>query len=364
MSSIWSDRPFLIVLAAVLAVALLLVVSVAVPFGLSVYLANAIGQLATFAVLALSLDLIWGYLGILSLGHGLFFGIGGYVAAMYLLKHSYEVTGKVPDFMQFMGWTALPFYWAGFGFFSYAVLVAAAVTLLISGVFGYVSFRSRVGGVYFAIITQALVYVAMLLMFRNDTGFGGNNGMTGFTIVFGWPIGQRGVVIAIAAVSVAALALTMLGCRLLLQSRFGVLMIAARDDEVRLRTLGYDTLLLKLAVWCLSALIAALAGMLYVPQVGIINPRLLAPDLSLEIAVWVAIGGRGHLIGAVIGAVLVNALKFWLSAAAPELWPFILSGLIVLVAFVFPNGLIDLAKFRLHRPLISRQLSSETPELR
>jgi urea transport system permease protein len=364
MSSVWSDRPFLIVLATVLAVALLLVISIAVPFGLSAYLANAIGQLATFAVMALSLDLIWGYLGILSLGHGLFFGIGGYVAAMYLLKHSYEVTGKVPDFMQFMGWTALPFYWAGFGFFSYAVLVAAAVTLLISGVFGYVSFRSRVGGVYFAIITQALVYVAMLLMFRNDTGFGGNNGMTGFTIIFGWPIGQRGVVIAIAAVSVAALAVTMLGCRLLLQSRFGVLMIAARDDEVRLRTLGYDTLLLKLAVWCLSALIAALAGMLYVPQVGIINPRLLAPDLSLEIAVWVAIGGRGHLIGAVIGAVLVNALKFWLSAAAPELWPFILSGLIVLVAFVFPNGLIDLAKFRLHRPLISRQLSSETPELR
>jgi urea transport system permease protein len=347
----------------VLAAALLLVISVAVPFGLSAYLANAIGQLATFAVLALSLDLIWGYLGILSLGHGLFFGVGGYVVAMYLLKHSFEVTGRVPDFLQFMGWSAFPFYWAGFGFFSYALLVATAVTLLISGVFGYVSFRSRVGGVYFAIITQALVYVAMLLMFRNDTGFGGNNGMTGFTIIFGWPIGLKAVTIAMAAVSVLVLALTMLGCRLLLQSRFGVLMIAARDDEVRLRTLGYDTLLLKLAVWCLSALIAALAGMLYVPQVGIINPRLLSPDLSLEIAVWVAIGGRGHLIGAVIGAVLVNALKFWLSAAAPELWPFILSGLIVLVAFVFPNGLIDLAKFRLHRPLIS-QLSSETPELR
>jgi urea transport system permease protein len=364
MNPVWSDRPFLTVLAVVSAAALLLVGSIALPFGLSAYLANAIGQLATFAVLALSLDLIWGYLGILSLGHGLFFGIGGYVAAMYLLKHSFEVTGKVPDFMQFMGWTSFPFYWAGFGFFSYAVLVAAAVTLLISGVFGYVSFRSRVGGVYFAIITQALVYVAMLLMFRNDTGFGGNNGMTGFTVIFGWPIGLKAVTIAIAAGSVVVLALTLLGCRLLLQSRFGVLMIAARDDEVRLRTLGYDTLLLKLAIWCLSALIAALAGMLYVPQVGIINPRLLAPDLSLEIAVWVAIGGRGHLIGAVIGAVLVNALKFWLSAAAPELWPFILSALIVLVAFVFPNGLVDLAKFKLHRPLISRQLSSETPELR
>jgi urea transport system permease protein len=237
------------------------------------------------------------------------------------------------------------------------------VTLLISGIFGYVSFRSRVGGVYFAIITQALVYVAMLLMFRNDTGFGGNNGMTGFTVMFGWPIGERGVVIAMAAVSILLLGLTLLGCRLLLQSRFGVLMIAARDDETRLRTLGYNTLLLKLTIWCLSALIAALAGMLYVPQVGIINPRLLAPDLSLEIAVWVAIGGRGHLIGAVIGAVLVNAIKFWLSAAAPDLWPFILSGLIVLVALVFPNGLVDLAKLKFRRTMLS-SLAAETTESR
>jgi urea transport system permease protein len=364
MKSLAADRPFLILLAAALAVALLLVISMATPFGVSAYLANAIGQLAAFAVLALSLDLIWGYLGILSLGHGLFFGIGGYVIAMHLLKHSHEVSGKVPDFMQFMGWSEFPLYWAGFGFFPYALLVSAAVTLLISGMFGYVSFRSRVGGVYFAIITQALVYVAMLLMFRNDTGFGGNNGMTGFSVVFGWPIGLPGVVIAMAAASVLALGMTLLGCRLLLESRFGMLMIATRDDEIRLRTLGYETLRLKLAVWCLSALIAALAGMLYVPQVGIINPRLLSPELSLEIAVWVAIGGRGHLIGAVIGAVLVNAIKFWLSAAAPELWPFILSGLIVLVVLVFPNGLIDLAKLKLVRPIIAKQLSSETPELR
>jgi urea transport system permease protein len=364
MKPLASDRAFLILLATVLAVALLLVISIATPLGLSAYLANAIGQLAAFAVLALSLDLIWGYLGILSLGHGLFFSVGGYVVAMHLLKHSYEVTGKVPDFMQFMGWSAFPFYWAGFGFFPYALLATVAVTLLIAGVFGYVSFRSRVGGVYFAIITQALVYVAMLLMFRNDTGFGGNNGMTGFAVVFGWPVGLRGVVIAMAAASVLVLGMTLLGCRMLLASHFGVLMIAARDDEVRLRTLGYETLRLKLVVWCLSALIAALAGMLYVPQVGIINPRLLAPELSLEIAVWVAIGGRGHLIGAVIGAVLVNAFKFWLSAAAPELWPFILSGLIMLVVLVFPNGLIDLAKLKLVRPMGVKRLSSETPELR
>jgi urea transport system permease protein len=364
MKSLASDRPFLILLAVLLAVAVLLAISTATRFGVSAYLANAIGQLAAFAVLALSLDLIWGYLGILSLGHGLFFGIGGYVVAMHLLKHSHEVTGKVPDFMQFMGWTEFPFYWAGFGYFPYALLIAAAVTLSISGVLGYVSFRSRVGGVYFAIITQALVYVAMLLMFRNDTGFGGNNGMTGFAVIFGRPIGQNSVVIAMAAVSVVVLGITALGCHLLLESRFGVLMIAARDDEVRLRTLGYETLRLKLVVWCLSALIAALAGVLYVPQVGIINPRLLAPELSLEIAVWVAIGGRGHLIGAVIGAVLVNAVKFRLSAAAPELWPFILSGLIVLVVLVFPNGLVDLFKLKLVRPISAKQLSSETPELR
>jgi urea transport system permease protein len=282
---------------------------------------------------------------------------------MHLLKHSFEVTGKVPDFMQFMGWKDFPFYWAGFGFSSYALLIAAAVTLLIAGVFGYVSFRSRVGGVYFAIITQALVYVAMLLMFRNDTGFGGNNGMTGFTVIFGWPIGRPGVVVMMAAISVLVLGLVLLGCRMLLQSRFGILMIATRDDEVRLRTLGYDTLLLKLAIWCLSALLAALAGVLYVPQVGIINPRLLAPELSLEIAVWVAIGGRGHLIGAVTGAVLVNGVKFWLSAAAPDLWPFILSGLIVLVALMFPNGLVDLAKFKFVQPSIAKRLASESAEL-
>src|SRR5882724_8161979 len=284
MKPLASHHAFSILLAAVLAVALLLVISIATPFGLSAYVANTVGQLAAFAVLALSLDLIWGYLGILSLGHGLFFGIGGYVVAMHLLKHSWQVTGKVPDFMQFMGWSEFPFYWAGFGFFPYALLVAVAVTLLISGVFGYVSFRSRVGGVYFAIITQALVYVAMLLMFRNDTGFGGNNGMTGFTIIFGWPIELKSVVIAMSVVSVLVLGMILLGCRLLLESRFGILMIATRDDEVRLRTLGYETLRLKLVVWCLSALIAALAGMLYVPLVGIINPRLLSPELSLEIA--------------------------------------------------------------------------------
>jgi urea transport system permease protein len=354
-----TDRPFLALIAV------LVIVAVAMPvLEPSRYLTNAIGQLAAFAVLALSLDLIWGYLGILSLGHGLFFALGGYVIAMHLLKHSFEVTGTVPDFLQFMGWKDFPFYWAGFGSFPYALIVAIAVTTLIAGVFGYVSFRSRVGGVYFAIITQALVYVAMLLMFRNDTGFGGNNGMTGFAVVFGWPIGTTGMITAMAVVSVLALAAVLLACRMLVGSRFGALMLATRDDETRLRTLGYETLRLKLVVWCLSALIAMLAGMLYVPQVGIINPRVLSPELSLEIAVWVAIGGRGHLVGAVIGALLVNAVKFWLSSAAPEIWPFILSGLIVLVVLVFPNGLVDLAKFRLTRPMGAKRLATEIGEAR
>ncbi|MGA0564404.1 urea ABC transporter permease subunit UrtC [Ancylobacter sp. VNQ12] len=358
------DGPFAALILALLVVAVAMPAFSGTSLELSRYLVNAIGQLAAFAVLAVSLDLIWGYLGILSLGHGLFFAMGGYVMAMYLLKHSFVATGTVPDFLQFMGWREFPFYWAGFEFFPYALAVAVAVTLLVSGVFGYVSFRSRVGGVYFAIITQALVYVAMLLMFRNDTGFGGNNGMTGFSVLFGWPMGTSGMITALAVASLAALALVLVLCRRLVRSRFGALMVATRDDETRLRTLGYETLRLKLIVWCLSALVAMVAGMLYVPQVGIINPRVLSPELSLEIAVWVAIGGRGHLVGAVIGALLVNAVKFWLSSAAPEIWPFILSGLIVLVVLVFPNGLIDLARLKLVRPMGAKRMAAEMEEAR
>jgi urea transport system permease protein len=313
---------------------------------LSPYLVNAVGQLAAFALLALSLDLIWGYLGILSLGHGVFFAIGGYAVAMYLLKSSYLTTGVVPDFMQFMGWKTFPFYWWGFELLPYALLVGLGLSFVLAWIIGYTSFRSRVGGVYFAIITQALVYVAMLLMFRNDTGFGGNNGMTGWSVVMGAQAGSPPVMAALAVVSLLVLAVALVLCAALVRSRFGQQMLACRDDEVRLRTLGYDTLRIKLTAWCISAVLAALAGMLYVPQVGIINPRVLSPELSLEIAVWVAIGGRGRLAGAVIGAVLINALKFWLSASAPELWPFILSALIVIVALAFPNGLIDLPKLR------------------
>ena len=311
------------------------------------YLINAIGQLAAFAILAVSLDLVWGYLGILSLGHGLFFAIGGYVCAMHLLAHGAAVTGALPDFVQFMGWKSLPAYWVGLDHAPYAFVLALALAGLVAFVFGLASFRSRVNGVYFSIISQALVYVAMLLMYRNDTGLGGNNGMTGFPLLFGWPMGSPGVVTGFAVAALLALAAVLAGARVLVGSAIGRRMLACRDDETRLRTLGYSTTRLKLGIWCLSAMIAALAGILYVPQVGIINPRVLAPDLSIEIAVWVAIGGLGRLGGAVIGAILVNGLKFWLSAAMPEAWPFILSGLVLLVVLGLPNGLLDLVGLRL-----------------
>ncbi len=310
------------------------------------YLVNALGQLAAFAILAVSLDLVWGYLGILSLGHGLFFAIGGYVCAMHLLSHGVAVTGVQPDFVQFMGWKSLPAYWAGLDHPAYALVLALALAGLVAFLFGLASFRSRVNGVYFSIISQALVYVAMLLMYRNDTGLGGNNGMTGFPLLFGWPMGSPGVATGLAVAALVALAAVLAGTRLLVGSAVGRRMLACRDDETRLRTLGYSTTRLKLGIWCLSAMIAALAGILYVPQVGIINPRVLAPDLSIEIAVWVAIGGLGRLGGAVIGAVLVNGLKFWLSAAMPEAWPFILSGLVLVVVLVLPNGLLDLVALR------------------
>jgi urea transport system permease protein len=310
--------------------------------GLSPYLANIVGQIATFALLALALDLIWGFGGILSLGHGLFFAMGGYLIAMHMLKAGYVYGGVTPDIMTFMGWTELPGYWFGFESLSYSLLLILVVPGVVAFLYGYVSFRSRVSGVYFAIITQALTYVAMLLMFRNDTGFGGNNGMTGFTTLLGVDIGSDGMVIGLATVSVGVLLAALLACGALMRSPFGRLLIAIRDDEARLRFLGYNTLWPKLAAWCLSGVLAAIAGALYVPQVGIINPRLLSPEVSIEIAVWVALGGRGALSGAVIGAAIISALKFWLTGFMPEAWPFILAGVVLVVVTLLPNGLLDL----------------------
>lgn len=310
--------------------------------GISPYLANIIGQIATFALLAIALDLIWGFAGVLSLGHGLFFALGGYLIAMHMLKDGYVNAGVVPDLMTFMGWTDLPGYWAFFESFPYAASLILILPGLLAFAYGWMSFRSRVSGVYFAIITQALTYVAMLLMFRNDTGFGGNNGMTGFVSLLGLQMGAPQTPVWLATASTAATLVAFLLCGRLVRSPYGRMLIAVRDDEARLRFLGYDPVWPKLAAWTLSGVIAAIAGALYVPQVGIINPRLLSPEVSIEIAVWVALGGRGTLSGAVIGAVVISALKFWLTGFAPDLWPFILSLLVLLVVVGLPNGLTDL----------------------
>ncbi len=335
----WAGTAALAALLVVLPLAGLGVFSsVAMP----IYAVNLIGQVMCLSLLAISVDLMWGGAGVLSLGHGLFFAFGGYLCAMHLLRTAYAATHVLPDFLQFMGHGGFPSWWR---FADGAVTTTLAVLLLpalLALVFGYVSFRSRVSGVYFSIITQALTYTAMLLMFRNDTGFGGNNGMTGFHAIAGLPAGGLPATILLASLATAAVLLAFVLGRALLASRFGRLLAAIRDDEPRLRFLGYDTLWIKLAAWCLSASMAAVAGALYVPQVGIINPSLLDPSLSLEVAIWVAVGGRGGLLGAVLGAALVNLLKFWLTAAAPALWPFVLSLLGLLVVLALPNGLLDL----------------------
>ena len=316
------------------------------PLGLSNYAINIVGQIATFALLALAHDLIWGYAGILSLGHGVFFAMGGYLMAMHLLKVGYETTGTRPDFMVFMGWDQFPEYWAGLEFSGYAIFLILVLPAVLAFVFGWLAFRSRVSGVYFAIITQALTYSAMLLMARNDTGFGGTNGMTGFSTFFGMPIASREAVVTMATTSIVATLVGFVMLAMLMSSSFGRLMIAIRDDEPRLRFLGTNTLWPKLAAWCLSAVLAAIAGALYVPQVGIINPTQLSPANSIEIAVWVAVGGRGYLVGALVGATLVNVLKFWLTGFAPALWPFILAGLVLVIAVALNNGLMDIGDVR------------------
>ena len=329
-------------LALLLATLPVLGLSIIPGLAMPIYLVNLAGQVMCFALLAMAVDLMWGGAGVLSLGHGIFFAFGGYLCAMHLLRTAHAATGKLPDFLLFMGARDFPSWWA-FADSAWLTLLAVLVLpALFAFAFGYVSFRSRVNGVYFAIISQALTYTAMLLMFGNDTGFGGNNGMTGFHAIAGLQAGSLAATVLLATLSTAAVLATLVGGRLVLASRFGRLLTAIRDDEPRLRFLGYDTLWLKLAAWCASACIAAIAGMLYVPQVGIINPGLLDPALSLEIAVWVAIGGRGGFVGAILGAALINVLKAWLSAAAPDAWPFVLSLLVLVVVLALPNGLLDL----------------------
>jgi urea transport system permease protein len=306
---------------------------------LSLFAVNLIGQIACFAMLALALDFVWGLMGALSLGHGVFFGIGGYVMGFHLLNVAYDQTHVLPDFMLFMGWKSFPAGFAAFASLPVAVAIGFGLSVLVAGVFGYAAFRSRINGVYFSIITQALTYALMLVLFNNDLGLGGNNGLTGFITLAGASLASDGTQAVLAALSCLVLAGSYGLLRYIANSSLGRALVATRDDEARLRFLGYRTERLKLVAWCLSAAVAAAAGMLYVPQVGIINPGIVSPMLSVEIAVWVAIGGRGTLIGAVLGAILVNALKFWLSAEAPSVWPFVLAGVTLFITVVMNNGL-------------------------
>jgi urea transport system permease protein len=336
---------------ALVALVLLVVVpalNLAVPassaWHLPSYLVPLLGKYACFALLALSLDLVWGYAGILSLGHGAFFALGGYAMGMHLMREigTRGVYGNpvLPDFMVFLAWKELPWYWYGFGSFPFALLMVVLVPGLLAFVFGWLAFRSRVTGVYFSIITQAMTFALMLAFFRNDMGFGGNNGLTDFKDLLGFDLQAPATRLGLYLISVLVLGLAFLLCRTIAASKLGRLLLAIRDAESRVRFLGYSVTNAKLLVWTVSAVLAGIAGALYVPQVGIINPSEFAPANSIELAIWVAVGGRGTLVGAMLGAAVVNWAESYFTVAAPELWLFVLGGMFIAATLFLPRGIV------------------------
>ena len=312
----------------------------------STYTMTLLGKYLCYALLAVSVDLIWGYCGILSLGHGAFFALGGYAMGMYLMRQIGDrgvyANPDLPDFMVFLNWTELPWYWFGFDQFWFAMLMVLAVPGILAFVFGALAFRSRVTGVYLSIITQALTYALMLAFFRNDMGFGGNNGLTDFKDILGFDLQADSTRAALFFASGIALILGYLISRFIVTSKLGRVLVAIRDSESRARFLGYRVEWYKLFVFVVSAMLAGVAGALYVPQVGIINPGEFAPINSIEMIIWVAVGGRGTLFGAVIGAVLVNYAKTYFTGAFAELWLFMLGGLFVLTTLYLPKGVVGL----------------------
>ncbi len=340
----WAALIGLLLAACVVAPVLALAVPAGSALHLSQYWVGLSGKILCYAMVALAMDLVWGYAGILSLGHGLFFALGGYAMGMYLNRAMTAASGTLPDFMQFMQWTQFPWYWAGTQHFAYALLLALAAPGLLAFVFGFFAFRSRIKGVYFSIITQALTYAAMLLFFRNETGFGGNNGLTDFKVLLGFPVGTAGMTVSLFVASSVALAAMFLFSRWLVRSKFGRVLTAIRDAESRVMFCGYDPLWFKLGVWTVSAMMCGLAGALYAPQVGIINPGEMSPANSIEIAIWTAIGGRGTLIGPIVGAVVVNVAKSWLTVAIPQVWLYLLGGLFIVVTLFAPYGIVGLAR--------------------
>ena len=324
------------------------------PLHISTYLVALFGKYVCYALLALSIDLIWGYGGILSLGHGAFFALGGYAMGMYLMRQigTRGVYGNafLPDFMVFLNWDELPWFWYGFGNFAYAASMVLLAPGLLAFVFGWFAFRSRVTGVYLSIITQAMTYALMLAFFRNNFGFGGNNGLTDFKDILGFNVQAEGTRNALLVASCTALAAAFLICRAIVSSKFGKVLIAIRDAEVRTRFLGYRVEAYKLFVFTVSACIAGVAGALYVPQVGIINPGEFASANSIEAVIWVAVGGRGTLTGAMLGALLVNYAKTWFtSGVLAPYWLFMLGGLFVAVTLLMPRGIVGTFRWGLDR---------------
>ncbi|HEY5308834.1 MAG TPA: urea ABC transporter permease subunit UrtC [Casimicrobiaceae bacterium] len=314
-------------------------------FHISEYAVTLAGKIMCYAIVALAMDLIWGYAGILSLGHGLFFALGGYAMGMYLMRaigHDGVYKSDLPDFMVFLDWKTYPWYWSFTDHFWYCALLVVLVPGVLAFVFGFFAFRSRIKGVYFSIITQALTYAFMLLFFRNDTGFGGNNGFTDFKRILGFPIAAPQTRMALFMLTGAALIGFLLLGRTIVTSKLGRVLTAIRDAETRVMFSGYNPVYFKLFIWTLSAVICGIAGALYVPQVGIINPSEMSPANSIEIAIWTAVGGRGTLIGPVIGATVVNLGKSWFTQAFPEYWLYLLGLMFILVTLYLPRGIAGL----------------------
>ncbi|GAB0112645.1 urea ABC transporter permease subunit UrtC [Acidisoma sp. C75] len=339
----------------VIGVALLLaVLNLATPPGSALHVSDFVvglaGKYLCYALLALAVDLVWGFAGILTLGHAAFFALGGYCMGMYLTREigarGVYANAHLPDFMIFIGWKQLPWYWHGFEWLPFALLMALLVPAVLAAIFGFFAFRSRVSGVYLSIITQALTYALLLAFFRNEMGFGGNNGMTDFKDIAGFSLGSRGTMTALMLLSALAVAAAYLFARFLVSSRYGQVLVAVRDAESRTRFLGYRPEYYKLVVWVVSAVIAGIGGALYVPQVGIINPSEFAPANSIEAVIWVAVGGRGTLGGAVLGAILVNFGKTVLTGALPGAWLYVLGGLFILVTLFLPRGIIGTLRRR------------------
>ena len=336
-----------ILLAVTILIPLLnIMVSPESPWHLSTYTVTIIGKYLTYALLAIAVDLVWGYLGILSLGHGAFFALGGYAMGMYLMRQIGErgVYGNpiLPDFMVFLDWSELPWFWHGFDQFWFAMIMVALVPGILAFVFGWLAFRSRVTGVYLSIMTQALVYALMLAFFRNELGFGGNNGLTDFKDILGFSLQSDSTRVGLFVASSIALAAGYLASRAITNSRLGRVAVAIRDSESRVRFIGYKVENVQLFVFTFSAIMAGIAGALYVPQVGIINPGEFSPINSIEMVIWVAIGGRYTLYGGVIGALLVNYSKTFLTSAMPEMWLFVLGGMFILVTIFLPKGIVGL----------------------